>query len=1036
MNIFKLMQAMRPYIQSGEMTYDLAIKYLKERGVQFDGLVKKALDNMFKKIKARDPVFDKNVTKMHFDDEGLPFDPKTLKTIEEKRKYVIHHPDEKIERAKKLGVENLFEERTLPFGKNKDLTKVNIAKEIKREKTLQSALGKETTAPFNPKAAAFYDDIVEESMALAKRTGKDARSLIEERIGYKFRGDESMKEIIDIVEEKFFKADGGRIDLYRGGSPGDTHNNPSRGGFDYESEAYGAPDTIASITKHGGGGGDSGGGGDRGGAINLNLSPVVTYTPSNQIEKVGLQGNLGKLMAAGVIDLEDAITTGNIDPTMAAALNLGNFNLSGIKSPDQEGIFAQGNIGPVNVGGSYQDLGDSGIAKNIGASGMLGNLGMGVNYDFESNPNLGLSYNNPDAGLKGGVTYNLGGKPEGIISFSKKFKKGGRVGFQQGGTYDSRASVSDFAKALWNVGGGDQAQLQKDLRRYTTNVVSNLQNQLNQSTRRNYPTYEQAVQARKEEKNIQDKISRARYESARGMKNPNFAIDYDRFQKAYDKGLTKKYGQMDWVQDYRPYKLQDEFYIDPDTGAKTKNIFTDFENMGAGSINRYEDLANQLSQNTYGYWNEMGNQLTDPTYVSVRDNLRDIIASDAGKQMITYKDSNRQPGFIPRTLASIAEGRLSELTAAQRNKLARENARRYDELMVQTQPGYVRNVEAYNRRHSGNWLNKALAPNQSMSDYLTQAGDVYGLTTDQLWNYRAPAYKEPEPYTYKKYVPGIMASSPLNKFQAERMGYNPMTGDFRGIEGTGIGERNEYGAPIPVAPPLSNEFTDPYEGLSGQEYAEKYGIPYEAGGRVGYANGGLNLTDQAQTIYDAWERAGHSQEDILAYLESRGMYNTPVEQQGIMTAPNIINQNLGGDGGDGGGNTITPYDPNVNLGPNKDVIDYEADAYGIGPTWRGQFARLRSGFSKIPTPFNIAKMAAQKARDWADQRRIKKEKAEAAAAEALQKQITDQANQTARDLVAGGASPDWGKTETRSSSGWRSSPFAKGGLATMFTRRR
>ena len=72
------------------------------------------------------------------------------------------------------------------------------------------------------------------------------------------------------------------------------------------------------------GGGDGGGGG----GANLNLSPVVTYTPSNQIEKVGLQGNLGKLMAAGVIDLEDALTTGNIDPTTAAALNLGNFNLN------------------------------------------------------------------------------------------------------------------------------------------------------------------------------------------------------------------------------------------------------------------------------------------------------------------------------------------------------------------------------------------------------------------------------------------------------------------------------------------------------------------------------------------------------------------------------------------------------------------------------------------------------------------------------------------------------------------------------------
>ena len=254
-------------------------------------------------------------------------------------------------------------------------------------------------------------------------------------------------------------------------------------------------------------------------------------------------------------------------------------------------------------------------------------------------------------------------------------------------------------------------------------------------------TYEQAVQWNKEEKNRQEALSRAQYQKMQAMTDPNFQIDYDKFQQAYDKGLTKKYGQMDWVQDYSPYELYDEFYIDPDTGAKKKNIFTDFDNMGAGSINRYEDLANRLSRNTYGYWNEMGNQLTDPTYVSVRDNLRDIIASDAGKQMITYKDSNREPGWQPRTLASIAEGRLSDLTAAQRNKLSRENSRRYDELMVQTQPGYARNVTAYNRR-PGNFLDKALAPNQSMSDYLTQAGDVYGLTTDQLWNYNPSAYKE------------------------------------------------------------------------------------------------------------------------------------------------------------------------------------------------------------------------------------------------------------------------------------------------------
>ena len=46
------------------------------------------------------------------------------------------------------------------------------------------------------------------------------------------------------------------------------------------------------------------------------------------------------------------------------------------------------------------------------------------------------------------------------------------------------------------------------------------------------------------------------------------------------------------------------------------------------------------------------------------------------------------------------------------------------------------------------------------------------------------------------------------------------------------------GTPIDVMPPLS----DPYEGLSGQEYAEKYGIPYAKGGiaRVGFDKGGMD----------------------------------------------------------------------------------------------------------------------------------------------------------------------------------------------------
>ena len=43
------------------------------------------------------------------------------------------------------------------------------------------------------------------------------------------------------------------------------------------------------------------------------------------------------------------------------------------------------------------------------------------------------------------------------------------------------------------------------------------------------------------------------------------------------------------------------------------------------------------------------------------------------------------------------------------------------------------------------------------------------------------------------------------------------------------------GTPIDVMPPLS----DPYEGLSGQEYAEKHNIPYAKGGRASLSKGGL-----------------------------------------------------------------------------------------------------------------------------------------------------------------------------------------------------
>ena len=85
MNLFKIMQSIRSLAQAGKIDYQGAIKYLNDLGVQMDGIVKQALDNVFKKGKARDPEFGDTVVKMQIDEQGVPFNPNTLKSTSEKR---------------------------------------------------------------------------------------------------------------------------------------------------------------------------------------------------------------------------------------------------------------------------------------------------------------------------------------------------------------------------------------------------------------------------------------------------------------------------------------------------------------------------------------------------------------------------------------------------------------------------------------------------------------------------------------------------------------------------------------------------------------------------------------------------------------------------------------------------------------------------------------------------------------------------------------------------------------------------------------
>ena len=358
----------------------------------------------------------------------------------------------KVDGLLKQGVENLFKTTK---ARNPGAFKGWTPSVIEGGKGKTQGVGnlfKET----KDKAVKFYDDIVEESTALAKRTGKDVRGLIEERIGYKFTGKESMDDIITIVREKFFKADGGRIGFRRGG----RGRQDPMGGHAHQTAAEmraAAPDQFGGGMNidHGGGRDDPPPVETRGGK--LNISPVVTYGgPYDQIENVGFRGNIGKLMAAGLINLEDAITTGNIDPAFAANLNLGNFNVGGIKDPTQTGIFTSGNMGPVNVSGSYQDFEADGTFKNIGANTQIGNFNFGADYNFENNPTLGLSYNNPDAGLSGSFNYNFEGSPQGMISLSKKFKKGGRVGYGIGG-----AVIDKVASFFFDEEGDPSKALQR-----------------------------------------------------------------------------------------------------------------------------------------------------------------------------------------------------------------------------------------------------------------------------------------------------------------------------------------------------------------------------------------------------------------------------------------------------------------------------------------------------------------------------------------------------------------------------------------------
>ena len=268
MNLFKIMQSIRAWAQAGKIDYPGAIQYLNQLGVQMDGIVKQALDNVFKKGKARDPDFGDTVVKMQIDEEGIPFNPNTLKSTPEKR-----------------GVENLFQEKgpTVTdqmelFTETKKLPKVKMGSKIDYDKIaamegidVELIRGKE------------WSEIMEIISAVRDKAGGG-------RVGFQTGGwaDDLTGQAASIYQS-----------MNLGGHSDETIQNTLRSLGYWDGDTGGGSGGVENIINTqqsiipgaGGGGADNRGGGGKWG--NLDLSKTKTFTKDVWSDTAGPPGQFG-----------------------------------------------------------------------------------------------------------------------------------------------------------------------------------------------------------------------------------------------------------------------------------------------------------------------------------------------------------------------------------------------------------------------------------------------------------------------------------------------------------------------------------------------------------------------------------------------------------------------------------------------------------------------------------------------------------------------------------------------------------------------
>ena len=142
-----------------------------------------------------------------------------------------------------------------------------------------------------------------------------------------------------------------------------------------------------------------------------------------------------------------------------------------------------------------------------------------------------------------------------------------------------------------------------------------------------------------------------------------------------------------------------------------------------------------------------------------------------------------------------------------------------------------------------------------------------------------------------------------------------------------------------------------YAGDDTQSMYDRFNKYYADGGRVGLFMGGPPLEGTALSIYNSMSAYGFSDQEIADALAERGLY-TPggtTEETGIIaSAPNIINQQTGGDG------PSTPPGPTFNRNDLLGTSDYQGTGPGFIESILGIPAALVNAYSKI-SPMNFVK---------------------------------------------------------------------------------